>query len=51
MKQELQRINSGYRPVSKAWYYQAYYYMAKLISIVVVSIKNLRRPNLAKEDK
>lgn len=45
MKEELQRINGGYRPVSKAWYYQLYYYLAKLISIIVASVKNLRKPS------
>lgn len=45
MKEELQRINGGYRPVSKAWYLQLYYYLAKLTSIIVVSVKNLRKPS------
>lgn len=43
---ELTRIRKGYKPVSKAWYYKILYDICALISIIKMSIKHMRKPNL-----
>jgi hypothetical protein len=53
---ELKRINNGYNPVSKAWYYQIWYYICASISIIVMCLKRTikekfryERPECGKE--
>lgn len=35
---EIRRVKSGYRPISKAWYYQILYDVSRVISVTKMTI-------------